>query len=68
VNNDKSFQIMFTTRSIECPQVMLNDEPIPIKNKIKYLGLHLDWKLTWKGHVKAKKNKKNSSLTLKQSK
>jgi hypothetical protein len=37
VNNDKSVQIMFTTRSIECPQVMLNDEPIPIKNEVKYL-------------------------------
>jgi hypothetical protein len=55
VNNDKFVQIMFTTRSIECPQ---NDEPIPMKNEVKYLGLHLDWELTWTAHIKAKKKKK----------
>jgi hypothetical protein len=64
VNNNKSVHITFTTRSTECPQVMLNDEPIPMKNEVKYLGLRLDRRLTWKAHIKAK----NSSLTLKQSK
>jgi hypothetical protein len=34
---------------------MLNDELIPPKNEVKYLGLHLDQKLTWKAHIKAKK-------------
>jgi hypothetical protein len=34
VNNDKSVQIMFTTRSFESPQVMLNCEPIPMKNEV----------------------------------
>ena len=55
VNNDKSVHINFTTRSTESPQPMLNGEFIPRKNEVKYLGLHLDQKLTWKAHIKAKK-------------
>ena len=39
----------------ESPQPMLNSEFIPRKNEVKYLGLHLDQKLTWKAHIKAKK-------------
>jgi hypothetical protein len=59
VNNNKSVQIMFTTRPTECPPVMLNDEPIPMKNEVKYLGLNLDRRLTWKAHNKAKKQQLN---------
>jgi hypothetical protein len=59
VNNNKSVQIMFTTKATECPPVMLNDEPIPMKNEVKYLGLHLDRRLTWKAHIKAKKHQLN---------
>jgi hypothetical protein len=38
---------------------MLNNEPIPMKNEVKYLGLHLDRRLTWKTHIKAKKQQLN---------
>jgi hypothetical protein len=55
VNNDKSVHINFTTKAIETPQLILNDEPIPTKNEVKYLGLHLDSKLTWRPHIKAKR-------------
>jgi hypothetical protein len=50
---------MFTTKATECPPVMLNDEPIPMKNEVKYLGLHLDRRLTWRAHIKAKKQQLN---------
>lgn len=55
VNTDKSCQVTFTTRRTECPQLTLNDAHIPIKDKVKYLGLHLDKKLTWKEHIRAKR-------------
>jgi hypothetical protein len=54
VNPAKSSQITFTTRTI-WPQVSINNFPIPIKQEVKYLGLHLDKKLTWQTHIKAKR-------------
>jgi hypothetical protein len=41
-------QITFTTRRDLCPQVNIINVPIPIKMEVKYLGLHLGQKLTWK--------------------
>lgn len=59
VNTEKSTQITFTTKRSSCPQVTINDAPIPVKTEVKYLGLHLDEKLTWKAHIKAKKQQLN---------
>jgi hypothetical protein len=56
VNPAKSTHITFTTRRTICPQVSINDFPIPITQELlKYLGLHLDKKLTWQMHIKAKR-------------
>jgi hypothetical protein len=55
VNPAKSTQITFTTGRTVCPQVSINNFPIPIKKGVKYLGLHLDKKLTWQTHLKAKR-------------
>jgi hypothetical protein len=38
-----------------CPQVNINNNLLPVKTEVKYLGLHLDEKLTWKSHIKAKR-------------
>jgi hypothetical protein len=46
VNPSKSSQITFTTRRTICPQVSINNFPFPIKQEVKYLGLHLDQKLS----------------------
>jgi hypothetical protein len=40
---------------IICPQVSINNFPIPLKEEVKYLGLYLDKKLTWQTHIKAKR-------------
>jgi hypothetical protein len=48
----KSTQIAFTTRRADCPQVRFTNFPIPIKQEVKYLGLHLDKKPTWSKHIK----------------
>jgi hypothetical protein len=38
-----------------CPQVNINNYPIPGKTEVKYLELNLYEKLTWKSHIKAKR-------------
>jgi hypothetical protein len=52
INPVKSTQITFTTRRDLCPQVNINNVPIPIETEVKYLGLHVDQKVTWKNHIK----------------
>jgi hypothetical protein len=55
VNPAKSTPITFAARRTICPQVSINNFPIPIKQGVKYLGLHLDQKLSWQTHIKAKR-------------
>lgn len=55
VNQTKSVQITFTTRRSTCPPVTMNNVPIPVKTETKYLGLHLDQRLTWNPHIQAKR-------------
>jgi hypothetical protein len=55
VNPVKYIEITFTTIRALCPQVNINNVPIPIKTEAKYLGLHLDQNLPWQNHIKAKR-------------
>jgi hypothetical protein len=55
VNPAKSTQITFATRRTICRQVSINNFPIPMKQEVKYLGLHLDKRITWQTHIKAKR-------------
>ena len=52
VNETKSIQVIHTLRRSDCPHVYLNNIEIPRANVAKYLGLHLDSKMTWKVHIK----------------
>ena len=45
-NVNKSVQVTFTTRRDTCPTVTLNDIEISQSSSTKYLGIHLDRKLT----------------------
>jgi hypothetical protein len=42
----KSVQVTFTTRTGMCPPVHMNNVQLPCADQVKYLGLHLDGKLT----------------------
>lgn len=59
VNPDKSVHITFALRKGDCPSIFLNGEQIPNSNCVKYLGMHLDRRLTWKDHIKSKKEQLN---------
>ena len=61
VNETKSTHITFTNKKITCPPVSLNSKTIPNSNSVKYLGMHLDTRLTWKTHL----DKKHTEINLK---
>lgn len=55
VNTQKSKHVTFTLRRDNCPSVFLNGTELPSATEVNYLGLHLDRRLTWKEHIKAKR-------------
>jgi hypothetical protein len=55
--------VKFTTRRETCPPVHINNVQIPQENHAKYLGLHLNRRLTWHTHIFAKCKQLGLSLT-----
>jgi hypothetical protein len=49
-NETKSTHVTITTRRATCPPVHINDVQLPQSDDVKYLGLHLDRRLTWHKH------------------
>jgi hypothetical protein len=62
VNESKSTHVTFTARRATCPPVHVNDVQLPQSEEVKYLGLHLDRRLTWRKHIFTKR--KHLGLTL----
>ena len=54
-NESKSTQITFTLKKQRCPPVKVNNIAIPQANDVKYLGIHLDQRLTWQIHIMQKR-------------
>jgi hypothetical protein len=50
-NESKSIHLSFTTRREICPPVHINNVQLPQEDDVKYLGLHLDRRLTWHKHI-----------------
>ena len=46
----------------DCPPVLLNGITIPSAQHVKYLGMHLDRRLTWRNHIAAKKTQINLKM------
>lgn len=59
VNPIKSVHVTFSLRREECPTVYIDNNLIPSAQSVKYLGMHLDKRLTWKNHITAKKQQFN---------
>lgn len=56
VNVNKTQQITFTLRKRTCRPVTINGNKVNLSNVVKYLGLYLDRRLTWKSHIEHKRN------------
>lgn len=54
-NESKSVNVTFTTRRESCPPVKLNNVIIPQAEHVRYLGLYLDRRLTWRKHIFTKR-------------
>jgi hypothetical protein len=50
-NESKSIYVTFTTRRETCPQDHINNLQLTQEEDVKYLGLHLDRRLTWHKHI-----------------
>jgi hypothetical protein len=59
----KSIHVTFTTRRETCPSVYVNNVQLHQEEDIKYLGLHLDRRLTWHKHIFAKRKQRGIILT-----
>lgn len=55
VNEVKSKQVTFTLNTKTCPQIKLNNIPVPLSDDTTYLGIHLDRRMTWRRHIEAKR-------------
>lgn len=54
-NESKSTHVTFTLNRETCPPVQLNGIPLPQADDTKYLGMHLDRRLTWRKHIFTKR-------------
>jgi len=54
VNEAKSVQVTFTLNKMTCPPIKLNNDHLPQADEVKYLGIHLDRRLTWRKHTTTK--------------
>jgi len=61
-NEAKSVQVTFTLNKMTCPSVKFNNEYLPQADEVKYLGIHLDRRLTWRKHITTKQKQLDLKL------
>jgi len=64
ISEIKSTQVTFTLSKNQCPQIFFSNILIPGSSSVRYFGMHMDKKLTWKEHIV--KKRKQIDLKFKQ--
>jgi len=54
-NENNSTHVTFSLKRETCPAVTLNGQHIPQRETAKYLGIHLDRRLTWQKQISTKR-------------
>ncbi len=62
LNQSKSVRVDFALRHHPYTPTIIEGSPIPTASHARYLGLHLDCKLNWQEHVRAKRDLLNIQL------
>jgi hypothetical protein len=60
----KSVQVIFTLKKNTCPSLQLNNKQPTQTEEVKYLGIYLDRKLTWRKHIHVSTKRKQLYLKL----
>ena len=58
----KLIQVTFALKKNTCPTVQLNNKQLTQPDDVKYLGIHLDRKLTWRKHISTKRKQLDLKL------
>lgn len=62
-NETKSTHVTFTLKRDTCPPVTLNGTQLAQAEDVKYLGIHLDRRLTWHKHIFTKRKQLGLKLS-----
>ena len=62
VNETKSIHVTVTLKMSVCPSVQLNSKHLAQPDDVKYLGIHLDRKPTWRKHITTKRKQLDLKL------
>ena len=64
LNINKSNYMLFSQRYIDSTNLKLDIDGVLLKkvNCTKFLGLNMDWQMTWENHIKSLKNKITSGI------
>ena len=55
INEDKTIQVIYTNKSnYSSPNITVRNASIEVSDSAKYLGIHIDKKLSWKSHIQVK--------------
>jgi hypothetical protein len=62
VNETRAVRVISTLKKNTCPPVQLNNKQLTQPEEVKYLGIHLDRKLTWRKHISTKRKQLDLKL------